>query len=382
MLRPSIAAAACLGLLACVPGGTALAQPARPTGEAVLSALILEAGAVTPLYQNNATGPAISIADGAFDAAFMPDGDVAYVIGGGHVTPIAINADQRAVAGTPIALPHSSHSDAVAIAITPNGKTALVVDNFSPYWVSWIDTATGTVTAKIRAGADPLAIAITPNGKYAYVANVDSDTVTAINIAQHRVIRTIRSRGFDPAAIAITPDGRFAYVADNGSGTVTPIRISTNTALRPIRVGKVPADIVMAPGGRYAYVTNNGSGTVSKIRLSARRVVKTIRTGGYPEDIVLTPDGKFGYVSSWDELAIKTHLRTVTAIRLSSGAVLRQITVGRDPIALGMSVGGTTVYSANWRSDTVSPISVATNTAGPAITLAGYHEPEFIAIRP
>ena len=111
-------------------------------------------------------------------------------------------------------------------------------------------------------------------------------------------------------------------------------------------------------------------------------MVKTIRTGGFPDDMVITPNGKFGYVASWDQQAIKTHLHSVTAIRLSTGAVIRHITVGRDPIALAMAPDGAVVYSANWKSDTVSPVSVATNTAGPAIGLAGFHQPEFIAIRP
>jgi YVTN family beta-propeller protein len=380
MLRRSCATVAGL-LLLCSAGGTALASAGRPATESVLSALVVEAGAVTPLYSTGVAGPAIPIADGAIDAAFTPNGDRAYVVGGGHVTPIDIDG-QNAVAQPAIALPHSAHADAVAVAVTPNGKTALVVDNFAPYWVSWISTATNKVTAKVKAGVSPISIAITPNGKYAYVTNVNSDTVTALNIAQHRVIRTIHARGFDPEAIAITPNGKFAYVADNSSGAVTPIRISTNTALKPIKVGKVPAAIAITPGGTFAYVTNNGSGTVSKIKVSTRRVVKTIKTGGYPDDIALTPSGTFAYVASWDQRAIKTHLRTVTAIRLSTGKVIRQITVGRDPIALGMSAGGTVVYSANWKSDTVSPVTVATNTAGPAIGLAGYHQPEFIAIRP
>jgi hypothetical protein len=37
---------------------------------------------------------------------------------------------------------------------------------------------------------------------------------------------------------------------------------------------------------------------------------------------------------------------------------------------------------ANWSSDTVSPIDVATAAAGPALTLSGQHEPVYIAIRP
>ncbi len=129
-------------------------------------------------------------------------------------------------------------------------------------------------------------------------------------------------------------------------------------------------------------MTNNGSGTLSKIRLATRKVVKTIRTGGYPDNIVLTPNGKAAYVGSFDDQAIKTHLRTVIALDLTTGMVARHIIVGRGPIALGVKPGGLSVYVANFYSNTVSAITVATNTAGSGMGLGGWHEPTFIAMEP
>ena len=86
----------------------------------------------------------------------------AYVVDtSGQVTPI-----RGAIAGTPI----TTGSNARAIAITPNGKTAYIADGDAGT-VTPIDTATNTAGHPIRTGTLPTAIAITPNGKTAYVAN-------------------------------------------------------------------------------------------------------------------------------------------------------------------------------------------------------------------
>src|ERR1019366_4659748 len=85
----------------------------------------------------------------------------------------------------------------------------------------------------------PYAVAITPNGKTAYVVNTFLDTVTPIRTATNTADKPIKVGSF-PWDIAITPNGKTAYVVNNGSGTVTPIRTATNTAGKPIKVGLTP----------------------------------------------------------------------------------------------------------------------------------------------
>jgi len=72
-----------------------------------------------------------------------------------------------------------------------------------------------------------MAIAITPDGRTAYVVDSgqgNGDTVTPINLATGKPGRPIKV-GKDPAAITITPNGRTAYVSNGLSDTITPIRI-------------------------------------------------------------------------------------------------------------------------------------------------------------
>ena len=80
-----------------------------------------------------------------------------------------------------------------------------------------IRTATNKALKPIKVGGGPVAIAITPDGKTAYVANRGSGTVTPIKIATNKALKQIKV-GIDPGALAITPDGKTVYVVNNNGG--------------------------------------------------------------------------------------------------------------------------------------------------------------------
>ena len=70
-------------------------------------------------------------------------------------------------------------------------------------------TATNTALKAIKVGPGPVAVAITPDGKTAYVVNdgvgeVLGHTVTPIRTATNTALKAIRV-GDNPQAIAITP---------------------------------------------------------------------------------------------------------------------------------------------------------------------------------
>jgi len=126
----------------------------------------------------------------------------------------------------------------------------------------------------INVGDDPVAIAITPDGRTAYVVNHNDNTVTPISLASGTPGPAIKV-GLGPSAIAITPDGQTAYVANSGvwgggsvgGETVTPISLATGTPGPPIKVGSDPMGIAITPDGRMAYVVNNAGNTVTPIRI-------------------------------------------------------------------------------------------------------------------
>src|SRR4029077_19326730 len=104
----------------------------------------------------------------------------------------------------------------------PNGQTAYVT-NYESNTVTPITTATNTAGKPIKVGSRPSGIAITPDGKTAYVVDgVDHPgwgTVTPITTATNTAGKLIRVGG-SPQTIAMTPDGKTAYVI--GGTTTNP----------------------------------------------------------------------------------------------------------------------------------------------------------------
>jgi YVTN family beta-propeller protein len=98
------------------------------------------------------------------------------------------------------------------------------VTNSGSGTVTPISTATGKAAQPIPVGADPQAIAVTPDGRTAYVLDWAAGSVTPIVTATGRALPPIQVGSF-PSAIAIGPDGRTAYIANYGSNTVTPARL-------------------------------------------------------------------------------------------------------------------------------------------------------------
>jgi hypothetical protein len=77
--------------------------------------------------------------------------------------------------------------------------------------VTPIATATDTAGAPITVGIAPSAIAITPDSKTAYVVDIDPHTVTPIATAIN-IPGSPTTVGLTPRGITITPDGKTAYV--------------------------------------------------------------------------------------------------------------------------------------------------------------------------
>jgi DNA-binding beta-propeller fold protein YncE len=297
----------------------------------------------------------------------------------GNVTPISTLTN---TAGNPIAT-----TSPVAIAITPDGKTAYVVNNANDLQdgtVTPIDLATGATGAPIAAGKDPVAIAITPNGATAYVVNgVGVNKVTPITIATNKAQTPISlPAGTNPDAIAITPDGTSAYVVGfnggtNDAGSVIPITLSTGKANPAISAGNNPGTIAITPNGTTAYVTSPGfsgghTNIVTPIAIATNTAGTPIAVGNVPEGIAITPDGQTAYVTDNDD-------GTVTPITLATNTPDNPIDLGveTNPTAIAITPDGETAYVVD--SDGVVPITLATGTPGNPIPVSGA---QHIAIAP
>ncbi|MGH3257057.1 MAG: YncE family protein, partial [Streptosporangiaceae bacterium] len=220
----------------------------------------------------------------------------------------------------------------------------------------------------------------------AYDGNVTpAGAVTPISVDTGKVGRPIEAAQSE--SIISTSDGRMLFVASNVSTWVRPISTVTRTVGPAIKVGLGPVAMAITPDGKTLYVIganiNLASGWVTQISVASDKAAPSIQVRARPDAIAITPDGKTAYVlctGTETRIGDFTGPGTVTPISVATNTAGRPITVGREPGTMAITPDGKTLYVSNFGSDTVTPISVATNTAGRPIP-AG-REPGAMAITP
>jgi len=267
--------------------------------------------------------------------------------------------------GTPFAV----SSPTLAIAITPNGQTAVVLHTGLAS-TSIVDLATNTVIQTLNA-AQTKDVAITPDGSSAYMTQTGA--LTQIILSNPA---TIGNSLAIPAAqlLAITPNGQFAYVTTSAD-TVVVVNLASNTIAATIPVGTTPQGIAITPNGQFAYVANDLSNDVSVIDTASNTVIATIPVGTNPFGVAITPDGQLAFVANTTD-------NSVSVISIATQSVIATIpTSGTTPLNVAITPDGKTAYVTETNSSDVLPIDISTLTAGTPITAPGTF-PDSIAITP
>lgn len=301
--------------------------------------------AATPKNQIVATVTKVGFSD-ASELAVSPDGAYVYVANvkiysrGFADPPTVISTATNTVVGSVI----DKSTTNVGIAITPDGSTGFVTNNFE-YRVSVFSVATNTVTSTIPVGyppdyESPEGLAISPDGSQVYVA-ISSPTgsnggnIAVIDVASLTVTNSI-SVGGSCRSVVFTPNGTSAFVLNSASGYgyITQIDTASGTVIKDkIGAGKLtfPGGMVISPDGTTLYVSNQYSdviafntanGTIKKrISIFPKSVSYALQALG---GLGITTDGKFLYVA---DLGTNSVTMVETATNQRSG----------QPISLGIT---------------------------------------------
>ena len=146
----------------------------------------------------------------------------------------------------------------------------------------------------------------------------------------------------------------------------------------PFSVPKVPS----VPTGT-AYVINSGGGTVTPIDLATNTAGKPVDVSGEPVAMAVAPDGKIACVASGatNSGPEPTSAQTVTPIDLATNTAGKPITLTDPADAIAVAPDGKIAYVINgFPSRTMTRIDLATNTTEKPINLGA--EPEQIAMAP
>ena len=209
--------------------------------------------------------------------------------------------------------------------------TVLAIDGKSVKPAGTVSVATQpTAQVATPPPALPVAVAITPDGKRALVAKSGANRVGLLEIEGEKVSNVqVDSKNYDmatglnPLNIEITPDGKLAIVNNIGGGqdgqvdTVGVIDLEANPprVIDQVVVGDGPEGLAMSPAGGYAasLILNGSGGTpktafyrhdksyVALLKIDGKTVRKVGQAdvGGLAEGIAFSPDGRYLYVGNF-----------------------------------------------------------------------------------
>jgi YVTN family beta-propeller protein len=267
------------------------------------------------------------------------------------------SATGRAV-GSPVAVPDEPES----IAITPNGRRAVVVgDGFGN--VTVIDTATRTPVKSFDLESAVGMVAISPDGQRAYAALESEGKIAVIDPETAKSLGSFPV-GAQPRSVAFSPDGSEAYVG-LGTGEIVVVDTATEKVVaKPIPIGGFVTSIVFAPGGERAYATSNAIDEVQVIDVSLDRVVESIPmpSGSQPHSLAVSPDGRRLYVGSIEPPAI-------TVVETGRNRIVGEpIALSTGPNEIAITPDGATVLVAGGK---VVPVNLASDRAELPFAAAG-----------
>jgi YVTN family beta-propeller protein len=243
-----------------------------------------------------------------------------------------------------------------------------------------VDPKTATISASVEIEGQPYAVAVTPGGRRAYVVDFLGQYVTVVTTADASVkttipIGTIQRPSLRPSAAA-SRDGRRVYVGDTADDHLLVIQTDADQVAKDMFLDIHPAGIDVSPDGRFVYVAGCRlactDGTLLEIDTGTYALTRRIALDASPNGIVLTPDGRRAYLANGADAS-------VSSVDLTTERVTK-IAVGAEPIGIAMDRNGTRVYATSFQAGTLAVIATATDTV--VGTVPAGRSPRAVAVSP
>lgn len=212
------------------------------------------------------------------------------------------------------------------IAISPNGKLALIADSIRlepgepTGWVPHnrvhvldLTQSPPKITGHTTAGRQPSGMSISPDGSFALVANRADGTVTMLSIdgqdvrARQNVV--VCEPDESPSDVAIHPDGHLALVSVQKGGFLAVLHIGdgrVSATGRHLAVYGEPYRCVITPDGMLGLTAGAGHGNgldadaVSIVDMKNLKTFDFVPVGSGPESLDISPDGSLAAVVTMD----------------------------------------------------------------------------------
>jgi DNA-binding beta-propeller fold protein YncE len=288
-----------------------------------------QAGFCFALCCGVASGPAVRAADlivSAQDGKFVRvEGRATYPQPAPPDSLVLLDASQfpPVVKATVEGLEHTVQGPPQAVAITPDGKLAIVAaptrfdyegkkeifDSFLQ--VVDLEVTPPRLTAKVDVAAHTNGLSINRAGTLLLAAGHDGTVkVLAIEGKNLRLLNQVKVGEKRLSGISFTPDGKAAIVAlrdENGAAVLAIEGTTVSDTKERIATGVNPYSVDVSSDGRFAVISNTGVPrtfddadvvTLVDVRKRPFRAVQQISVPATPEGVAISPDGRWVAVQS------------------------------------------------------------------------------------
>lgn len=217
---------------------------------------------------------------------------------------------------------------------TPDGREVWVTVRGEDY-VAVLDGTTFEEKARIKVPNGPGMQIFSPDGKYGYVCSSFVPETVIITVADHQIVGRVKQESPFCPNIAASPDGRQVWftLKDIGKTQVFDA-LPPFELIRTLDTGPITnhVNFVRNANGQFAYVTVGGLNEVKVFSTDDFAQVATIPVGKLPHGIWPSGDGSRVYVGLENADAL-------AAIDTLSNKVVATIPIGQAPQAVNYVPG-------------------------------------------
>jgi DNA-binding beta-propeller fold protein YncE len=351
--------------------------------------------------------------------AFKDGKPVLSLPGKDTLTIIDIRDGEKPRLVTSLPLENSIIGPPTNLAITPDGKLALVANSIdvvkagdnlknSPdnkLFVIDLTASPPAVISTVQTGRQPSGIAINRAGNLALVANRADNSVSVLSISGKNVavVGTVAlappgAPSQQPSAVAITPDGKRALVAKALANKVALLDIDGTTVTYKgydMITGVFPYNVQITADGKFALVNHDGNVGVAdgqantmgviNMTLDPPREVDQIVVGDGPEGLAVSPVGGYavslatnGSGNSVPNNAFFRHDSSVAVLLRTDGKTVRKVgetEVGALAEGIAFNPDGKYVYITDWGKQDLGVYRITGNRlvpVGSSLKLPGH----------
>lgn len=220
---------------------------------------------------------------------------------------------------------------------------------------AWLFAATFGATALSVA---PLAAQVPGLTGTVVITNKTPATATIVDVASGRTLATLKT-GNGPHEVVLSSTGRMAVVTDYGTGpapgsTLTVIDVPALRVTRTISLAphQRPHGIVSLPGDTLVAVTSESARLLMLVDVRSGKIVRTVSTNQNGSHMVgVAADGTTAWTGNIGS-------NTITELDLATGKAIRNIDVPEQPEAINVTADGSEVWVGSNATGKVSVVDV------------------------